>query len=76
MELHASLEAYGASGKLMEYHKAFETACKLMELHTNSWNCIQAYGTACKLLELYASLWNSIQAYGTAFKLMELHACL
>ena len=62
------------------HQQALRNSCELLrqrkELHTSSWNCIQAYGTACKLLELYASLWNSIQAYGTAFKLMELHASL
>jgi len=51
-----------------------ETSCVLlrqrMELHTSSWNCMQAYETSFKLMELHVSLCNCLQAYLTACKLM------
>ena len=43
--------------------QALRNSCELLrqikELHTSSWNCIQAHGTACKNL-------------GTAWKLIEM----
>ena len=75
----------------LHYKQALRNSCELLrqrkELHTSSWNCMQAHGTSCKLIELHKSSgnwmqtlklnissWNCMQAQGTACKLMDLHA--
>ena len=54
--------------------QALRNSCELLrqrkELHTNSWNCMQAHGTSCKLRELHTSSWTCMQAYVIACKLM------
>ena len=67
--------------------QALRNSCELLrqrkELHTSSWNCMQAHGTSCKLIkfmkvqgtacklrELHPSLCNCMQAYVSACKLM------
>ena len=41
------------------------TACKLMQLHTNLCNYMQAYGPARKLMDLHASSCNALEPQGT-----------
>ena len=40
----------------------YGTACKLMELHSSSLNCLQAVGATCKVMELRKGSWNCMQA--------------
>ena len=43
------------------------------ELHTSSWNCMQAHGTSCKHREQHASSWSCMQAHQSVCNLTDLH---
>ena len=43
----------------MKFYRTYKTALR-KELHTSSWNWMQANETACKLMKLHTSSWNFI----------------
>ena len=55
--LWAAQTKIGTAYKLMELNASSSyTSCKLRELHTSSWTCMQAFVTSCKLVSLHACM--------------------
>ena len=52
---------------LLNEKQALRNSCELLrqrkELHTSSWNCMQAHGTSCKLIKLYESSGTACQLW-------------